>query len=418
MRHNPERLAWSVLLTAFAIFCVLAVGFPLSVRSYLLHARRPLQAHVNAQRGTVRVERDGSSRGNAVGLDDAPLELYQGDRLRTGGGGEGLLTLRQLGDQEPKTLASVVVYDDSSVVLVDASAPRFGLSSGPYKAVLRLDEGRVRIEVGRADGSRPVEIRVQSQDGEFLLNNGSYAIEIANQQTSVTVRDGQAQVRTDSKELVLSTSQRAVVTAEGSLEGPLPAERNLVQNGDFSQGVDVGWKLIPDPAGRAATVTAATSEDDQPVAWFQHGEALPSEVKVIQTLNRNVKDLRSLVLHLKVRVNYQSLSVCGSLGSECPVMVRIDYIDAAGNGHQWVHGFYAREDPYLALPYYCTTCPDPSRDNHDRVPEASWFLYDSPNLMEVLAPGGEPIMIQSVLVYASGHSYDSMVTDVELLAQE
>jgi hypothetical protein len=52
------------------------------------------------------------------------------------------------------------------------------------------------------------------------------------------------------------------------------------------------------------------------------------------------------------------------------------------------------------------------------VPEKSWFLYDSPNLMQIDPPELRPVVVQSVRVYASGHSYESMVTDVELLAQE
>ena len=85
-----------------------------------------------------------------------------------------------------------------------------------------------------------------------------------------------------------------------------------------------------------------------------------------------------------------------------------------------VDGFYAYEDPAQAgtLPYYCLTCPEPSSGNHNQVPENSWFLYDSPNLMELDPPELRPVMIKSVRVYASGHSYESTVTDVELLAQE
>jgi hypothetical protein len=38
--------------------------------------------------------------------------------------------------------------------------------------------------------------------------------------------------------------------------------------------------------------------------------------------------------------------------------------------------------------------------------------------MKIEPPELRPAIIQSVHVYASGHSYESMVTDVELLAQE
>jgi hypothetical protein len=418
MRQNPERLAWTILLAAFVVFCFVAVGFPLLVRNYLHSARQPLRAQVNSQQGTVRIERGGGSRDEAIGLGDpVPLELFKGDSMRTGAFDEALLVV-QRGDQENReTLISVVLYDDSDVLLVDAYSPRFGLSSGPHKAVLRMRDGRFRIEVQPSSDGRPVVVEVRTDHAQLQLNEGSYALEVTNQQTIATVRRGSALVRANDQELALSEEQRAVASLSGVLDGPLPAERNLIANGDFGQGIDSGWVVFSNAVDDSTSVTSA-SDEDQPVALFQHDQPQPSEIGLIQTLNRNVKDLESLVLHLKVRVDYHSLSVCGALGSECPVMVRIDYLDDAGNGRQWVHGFYAYEDPSIAWPYYCTTCPDPSSDNHNRVPEGSWFLYDSPDLMEIDPPELRPAVIQSVRVYASGHSYTSMVTDVELLAQD
>jgi hypothetical protein len=419
MRENPERLAWSVLLIAFVVFCVAAVGFPLLVRNYLLNARQPLRAQVNAQRGIVRVEREGSSRPDVVSLDDlSPLRVFKGDGMRTADRDEGLLAL-QTGDESNRvTLTSIVVYENSDIVLTDAYSPRFGLSSGPHTVILQMRGGRVRIEVPPADDGRPVQVRVRTDHGQIQLSEGSYAIEVTIRQTVATVRSGQANVRVGDDELELGDEQRAVASREDGLDGPLPAERNLIVNGHFGQGIDAGWTMLISPQDSSAQAGMDNGDEGQPVVRFRHEQPQPSEVGLIQTLNHNVKDLDSLVLHLKVRVNYHSLSVCGSLGSECPVMVRVDYIDRNGDGQQWVHGFYSAEDPSIALPYYCTTCPDPSSGNHNRVPEGAWFLYDSPNLMQILPLELQPATIQSVRVYASGHSYDSEVTDVELLAQE
>lgn len=417
MRQNPERLAWTVLLTAFAIFCMIGIGFPLSVRSYLLHARQPLHAQVNAQRGTVRIERQGSDRVDATGVEELSfLQMFKGDGIRTGELSEGLLTLRWDRENDGEILSSVVVYDHSEVTLVDAYSPRFGFSSNPHKAILQMKGGRMRIEIQPSGDGRPSRIEVRTDHAYIQLSEGSYALDVTNEQTTVTVRRGTAYARVGDQELALSDEQRAVVSRSGELDGPLPAERNLVVNGDFA-GIDSAWVVISNPPDGSARI-ANTDDTGQPVAWFQHDELLPSEIGLIQTLNRNVKDLESLVLHLKVRVNHHSLSVCGALGSECPVMVRIDYIDTSGNGQQWVHGFYSLEDPAITLPYYCTTCAGPSSGNHSRVPEWSWFLYASPDLMELQPPELRPTVIQSVRVYGSGHSYDSMVTDVELLAQE
>jgi hypothetical protein len=412
-------LAWTVLFSAFAVFCILAIGFPLVVRGYLLGARRPLFVQLNAQRGIVRVERQGNGGIDAAGLEDAsPLELFKGDGLRTGRQDEGLLTLQRGEQGERETLVSVVVYDNSNLLVEDAYSPRFGLSSGAHEAVLRLRDGRARVDVQAANDGRPVRVEVRTSQTDILLNEGSYALEVNNEQTSITVRSGRADVRTAQDQLVVLDEQRCVAASSGELDGPLPAERNLVRNGDFAEGLDAGWTVFFNSSGEPPTVTGVVDEEGAPVAWFEHVEPQPAEISLIQTLNRNVKDLESLVLHLKVRVNYQSLPVCGSLGSECPVMVRLDYIDGAGSPRQWVLGFYAFDDPNINVPYYCTTCPGPTSGNHIRVPQSAWYLFDSPNLMEALPAEWRPSTLQSVHVYASGHSYDSMVTDVELLAQE
>jgi hypothetical protein len=398
---------------------LVVVGVPLLVRGYLLNALQPLHAQVNAQRGIVRVERGGSTRTDATGLDDVvPTELFKGDGIRTGERNEGLLTLQVDKGEIRETLTSVVIYDNSDLVLVDAYSPRFSFGSGPHRTILEAKRGRVRIEVQPSSDGRPVQVEVRTERARIQLSEGSYALDVTSQQTTATVRRGGAIVRAGDQELALGDEQRAVVSLSGQLEGPLPAERNLISNGDFGQGVDAAWVSFSNPGDGSAFVASASDEEQTSVAWFQHDQPQPAEVGLIQTLNRNVKDLESLVLHLKVRVNYHSLSVCGSLGSECPVMVRIDYRDVAGNSQQWVHGFYAFEDPTLAVPYYCTTCPNPGIGNHNRVTEGSWFLYDSPNLMESLPLELRPAIVDSVRVYASGHGYDSMVTDVELLAQE
>jgi hypothetical protein len=420
MRRNPDRIAWTVLLTSFVIFCLVAIGCPMSVRSYLLHARQGLQTWLNSQRGTLRVERTGSNRVDAISLDDpSPLQLFKGDSLRTGDLEQGLLTL-QRGDQEDReTVGTVVVYDNSTIVLIDAYTPRFGFSPDPQEAVLQVKEGRIRIEVQPAEDGRPVRIQVLTDHGRIELSEGSYVLEVTNQQTTAAVRSGQASIRVEDQEFELSDKQRAIVSREGAFDGPLPAEDNLIVNGDFGQGLDVGWIArgnASDPTGRVSI----TTDNRQPVARFEHEQAQPLEVGLIQTINRTVRDLESLVLHLKVKVNSHSLSVCGTKGSECPVMVRIDYIDAAGGNRQWVHGFYASEDPRLSaeVPYNCLTCPQPGSGNHSQVAAGTWFLYDSPNLMEITPQEFRPAIIQSLHVYASGHSYDSMVTDIELLAQE
>jgi len=113
------------------------------------------------------------------------------------------------------------------------------------------------------------------------------------------------------------------------------------------------------------------------------------------------------------------LGICGALGSECPLMIRIDYQDAAGSPLQWLQGFYYWIDPSVATnPALCETCPPP-RQNHEQHPSGVEFFYDSPNLIELLTQNGNPpASVNSISVYASGHSYDVQVSEIELLVGE
>jgi hypothetical protein len=50
------------------------------------------------------------------------------------------------------------------------------------------------------------------------------------------------------------------------------------------------------------------------------------------------------------------------------------------------------------------------------IPRNVWYSYESGNLMEILDI--KPAHLTSIKIYASGHDYQSMVTEVELLAKE
>ena len=50
-------------------------------------------------------------------------------------------------------------------------------------------------------------------------------------------------------------------------------------------------------------------------------------------------------------------------------------------------------------------------------PPAAWQTFDSGNLMEMLADT-PPAVIQRLTIYASGHTFHALVTEIELLAQE
>jgi hypothetical protein len=129
-------------------------------------------------------------------------------------------------------------------------------------------------------------------------------------------------------------------------------------------------------------------------------------VGIRQEVDYDVRDFASLTLHLNVQVLYQSLPGCGSLGSECPILVRIAYKDVDGTDRDWYHGFYSVD----------AAASDLLAVWDQQIPPGTWYTFDSMNLVEAF--DRPPARIKEISIYASGHAFDALVTEVELLAQE
>jgi hypothetical protein len=107
------------------------------------------------------------------------------------------------------------------------------------------------------------------------------------------------------------------------------------------------------------------------------------------------------------------------VGSECPLFVSIEYIDQGGINRIWQQGFYSLGVPDAnATPGICTTCSLVQRD-HERVPPGQLFFYEV-DLIEALARlrYSPPRFIQSITLVASGHTFETEVSDVALIVEE
>src|SRR5262249_15612435 len=111
------------------------------------------------------------------------------------------------------------------------------------------------------------------------------------------------------------------------------------------------------------------------------------------------------------KIGYQSLNACGVDGSECPMMLQIDYSDANGVGHHWIHGFYSLVQPQLNYPLQCNSCAQ----EHEHIYANAWYTYDTDNFFNLFPPDTRPVSIANVQFYASGHQYDVYVGEVALL---
>jgi hypothetical protein len=404
MRKNPERLAWTILLASFLTCIGLTIAVPLGVRAFVLFSQESQNVSLEVQRGPLRVTWAG--RGEPIAIaearDDIPeLTIVTTDLT------EGRLVMHVPLEDNP-VVASVQLYNNTKVALLSARSPRFSISQLPHRVAVEMVMGRARINVSNAE-DRPTLVEVQTPNGAITLTEGSYEIKV-NAATEVTVRYGKAEIQVGQWVTSLEPGQRAIVS-NGRISEPLPAIRNLIANGDFQTELDkwATYSQQTDPEQPSGTIGVVANEGRR-VADFYRDGSNHAEVGIRQEINYDVRDFTSLELHLAIRVISEDIAGfggCGYLGSECPIIVRMEYDDINGSGSEWYHGFYIGEPKSDWFTYGWA----------EPVQEGKWQTYDSGNLMEELAEA-PPAHIKALTIYASGHSFHAMVTEVELLAQE
>ncbi len=404
------RQAWIILWMAFIIFIMLVTGIPLGIHWFVMNATLPLAVRVEAVTGTTLVLQ--SKNNETVVVLDA-MYIEEGDRVRTDQDSRANLSIfLEPGDQE--SLASVQLRTNSEVELVEAHRPRFERSNMVRQVTLRLLSGRARVTSGMVD-NQVLVVDVITPHGQVTISDGSAAIAVTNDLTEVTARSGQVSVTAQNQEVVLSKGRRTTVMLGQPPEEPQAADKNLVENGDFSQPLESAWRVesIVD-ARDLSDVTFGTvnvvNTGGRNAAYFQRdsqGEdaKLHSETSIIQEIDADVLDTESLIFRFDVRLISQSLPGGGIQSSEFPMMVRIDFIDVNGKPQFWTHGFYMI-DPVENWPL---------RDG-EKIPGLVWYAYESPDFMHS-ETFPRPAKVTSIRIYASGHNYRSQAADIELIAK-
>jgi hypothetical protein len=138
-----------------------------------------------------------------------------------------------------------------------------------------------------------------------------------------------------------------------------------------------------------------------------------------QVVEQDITDYESLQVLLWFQVIDQSLEVCGQQGSECPLILRIDYVDVNGVTQVWQQGFYAIGTiSSNATPDICVSCAPPLNE-HIRIPFNQLVFYESQNLLEQLGQQNIlPRQIKNVTLVASGHTFDVELVELALMARE
>ncbi len=399
MRENPERGAWVVLLTAFAIFCLLVIGIPLGVRHFVATAQEEQVAIVESLVGTVVVE---------LPVGSGPQPLTRGNSMTVP---EGTLIYAD------ETSEAVVTFFDHSfmrlfsgaaVRLERLRAPRFASSEQPTIVELSLLAGRIRIGTALSTEA-PLEMLVSTLYGEaWLAEDGSYAVEVGNDRAEIIAYRGHADVAAQGQQVRLEPRERTEIAAGQPPEPPVGVARNLIANGEFQEPL-AEWRIYNDQGTDGGNVDGVAElvidEGRHAVRLVRTGAGGDHcETILEQTVDTVIPDpATSLVVRATVKVRYQALSGGGYLASEYPLMIRITYRDVYDSEAEWVQGFY-----------YQNVDNNPTTFGL-QIPQDRWFLFESDNLLESLSVS--PYRILRVRVYASGWDYDSLISDISLIVE-
>jgi hypothetical protein len=417
--HSRERLAWAVFLVSFGLCLIIGVSTPIVVNAFLQNATDPLVATVQANRGTVGITASSGAR-SAVLAGDAGEVVQPGVTILTDATASALLLIGTQTSEET-LLARVRIDNNTLMELRTAAQPRFAWSDATQEIWLDLDNGRLRLTL-LDNLTRPVRLLITTPQGTVTIREpGQYSLEVDNLETQVTVQSGSAALEAQAQTLILLPRQRATIINEHSPSGPLTPERNLIQNGNFNNlftnWSEFTWKveLADQPTGRT-TIEGVGGES---ILRFARGGMGHADVRVRQSLNHTVSGYTSLRVLLSFRILDQSLGVCGIQGSECPLFIRINYVDENGVNQIWQHGFYAvGEIDDNTTPGACVSCAV-IQDRHEQVPLGQDYFYEV-DLFEELARQGTPPprQIESISLVASGHSFVTEILEVALMAEE
>jgi hypothetical protein len=390
-----RRRAWICLGSAFAIWCALAGVLLGTGLNYRRNATESPPAVLNVERGTVFYE--------GVGTADQV-------RARPGmNADEGSVV--EVGDNGRATLE---LFDGSTIrVLPNSRLELSTLRVGKFnpehtRAVLGLSEGAAHFTVaGKLPYNR--ELVLNTPFGPVSLSKGEYLVWVQDDGARVSSYSGRAKAGPDDQAVRIRDGQRAALPVDGFPRGPFPLAENLLKNGDFARQLQ-GWTMLdksepgrPDVGGtrRMVEETIAGRKVQALRIVRDTQKDTHNETGIVQEVERDVTAYRNVAVTAWVKINSASLSGGGYLGSEYPVMFRVNYTDERGGRPGWTHGFYYANRENRPV------------ENGEIVTQGEWF----PFLGRLSELPDRPVYIKSIEVLSAGHDFDAVVADIRLIAE-
>jgi hypothetical protein len=430
-RLQSATLAWLIIILAFVVFLVICISASIGLQYFLFESTMPLRAELRITRGTA-------------GLTSTDL-IEQVVRDRRELASSAVITTDELSQgtidfYDPRAdnllVASVTVDADTALDLSAMNRPRFDWSRLGYEVFLSAASGLLDVFIPQGvERSARVSIRTTNGDFVYLTGPGEYSVSITPQQVRVLNFSGDALIveGQNVQTQPVGVGQRGLYYPQSGQFLLLPGFDNLLGPAEFPEGL-LAPAATAEPDSDAAPAPAWSCYNgpyDDPVGAFDivsisgrsaihfargngaqsHGES--GCALTFGGAGLSVQNYSYLEFNGTFRIDQQSLSACGFEGSECPLMLRIDYVPASGAAaRSWYYGFYAQYDPQYNYPRTCSSC---SRE-HESVNTGVWYTYQSGNLFATIPDEVRIGTLLNVRFYTSGHEYDVYVSNLRLLA--
>ena len=428
----PGRMAWLVLLIAFVLFCTLTISAALAIYTYLFQSTESIPAVLQVSQGTVGVT--GSDFVETVQRERQDITNTQ-TIISTDSLSQATIQFQDVAPVDgaaPQLLAAVALQSNTLVTFERASRPRFDWSLNRHSIRFSNVKGEIDVFVTGAV-EKPFVLNVGTAQGLMVqfLDDGRYRVSATDDEVRILNVSGQASVYfiDDMSSLrSVPAGQELVVRLGNRTIEPSTTIRNILSNSLFSlqdteadptQGATVlpqKWGCLieqeSDPRGKFSL----ESFDGRMGLRLRRLDNATSHGKVMCTQpfgedGWDVSEYDSIKVIVTFYVSSQSLSQCGIVGSECPLMLHLRYKDSLSVSRTWIRGFHFDKEVITDYPTLCSTCIQ----EHEIINKQAWYTYESENLLSVIAANDHPERLSWIALEASGHQFDTIISEILLL---
>lgn len=414
------RKAWLVLGLATLVFAVIVIAAASTASWVYRHATEPEVASLTVVSGSgalVRSPEDTDWR-----LVTGDVTVREGDRVSTA---LGTVIMLQLFDG-----STVEVTEDTIVRVARMRSSRF--LNRTKLVVLEPERGTIYVSMAQRGAyavseitTRVGDLRVTMSDAADRADAGSYLVDVrddppgadmSERSVRVAVMNGMVRARSSRQTVELSANQQTVIDASRTFGSITSVERELVVNGDFSQGLS-GWIEFEQASQRhtgdsAGSIVELAQDETMSgagvvveLARSGNGGDV-AQVGIRQRIGKTLRVHTSLVLRFEARIMSQQAVGADDETTAFPLVLQIDYVDVDGQERVWSHGYYAIADPATARSIPLRRATKIDYNQWQRI------IFDLRGLTPL------PQQITSIVVYASGQSYQTRIANVSLTTSE